>query len=209
MASLIDPVGPEGRGVYWRRRLVLCALVLLVVFGLAKACTGGNDSAATADGDPVASASDTTSPSPSKEPTASSTPTMSSAPVLPCKDSDVLVTARPSKENYAVGDTVNITYVVSTKGDVRCKRDVGGAADEVRVVSGSSIIWSSDYCSPGGKKDVRTIGPDDAFSVLVAWNGDVTSADCPDDKLPAPAGTYQVLGRNGAVFGPSATLTLG
>jgi len=127
-----------------------------------------------------------------------------------CKDSDILVTARPAKPSYAVGDTVNITYVVETKNDVKCKRDVGGAADEVRVVaSNGQIVWSSDYCSPGGDKDVRTLGPDTTFSVLVAWDGDVTASNCPDDRLPAPAGVYQVLGRNGSLVGPSTKLTLG
>ena len=120
-----------------------------------------------------------------------------------------MVTARPAKASYAVGDTVTITYVVATKGGVKCKRDVGGAADEVRVVSGSTIIWSSDYCSPGGKPDVRTIGPNDSFSVVVEWDGDVTSSSCPADRLPAPAGVYGVQGRNGSVLGTTSKLTLG
>lgn len=219
MSSLLDPVGPLDRGVYWRRRLVLLGVLVLLVALTVRACAGGGDEPASANGGapaPTSSASSEPSTEPSGSPSPSGSPTSESSAeatgaVQRCADDDVVVTATPAKDNYAVGDTVNITYVVAAKDGVRCTRDVGGAANEVRVVSsdGSTVIWSSDHCSPGGQRDVRTLGPDDSFSVVVAWDGDVTSTDCPDETLPAPAGVYQVLGRNGDVLGSAASLTLG
>jgi len=212
VASLLDPVGPLGRGVYWRRRLVLIGVVVVVLLLLAKACSGGG-------GDAAATSHPSTGNSPHSTPTssthasstahASSTPSAAAKPVGDCKDSDIAVTATPAKKNYPAGSSVSITYVVATKNGVRCKRDVGQAADEVRVTSGQNIVWSSDFCNPGGKKDVRTIGPNDSFSVVVDWNGNVTTSACPTDQLPAPAGNYLVVGRNGNVVGPGAKLTLG
>lgn len=217
MASLFEPVGPLDRRVYWRRRALVIGVLVVILLVLFRACSGDDSpdadpSAATASPSASATSKATSSGSatPKASASASATATKTATAVPTCKNSDILVTARPSKSSYAVGDTVNITYVVETKNDVKCKRDVGGAADEVRVVaSNGQIVWSSDYCSPGGEKDVRTLGPTTTFSVLVAWDGDVTAASCPDDRLPAPAGVYQVLGRNGTVVGPSAKLTLG
>jgi hypothetical protein len=213
VATLIDPVGPEASGVYWRRRLVVLGVLLVVLLLLFQACSGGGgDSDAASDTTAEPTVSQEAEPSDEPSRTASASPSASSTtePARACRDEDVVVTANPGSENYATGAPVNITFVVGTKDGVRCKRDVGGAANEVRVVSGGSqIIWSSDYCSPGGEKDTRTLGPDDSYSVIVEWDGDVTTSDCPDDRLPAPAGNYTVVGRNGDLLSTPVPLTLG
>jgi hypothetical protein len=219
---LLDPVGPLERGVYWRRRAVLLGVLFVLLLVLVRACDaaggGGDTGAVASSGTPTTSSSASPSGTSSGTSKATSTASATSSPrstssstaaVASCADADVVVTARPAKQDYAVGDTVNITFVVGTKGDTPCKRDVGGLANEVRVNSGANSIWSSDRCSPGGEKDVRTIGPNDAYTVIVEWDGTVAAGGCPEERLPAPAGVYQVVGRNGDVLSAASTLNLG
>ena len=212
MSTLFEPVGPHEPRVYWRRRLGLLAVLIVAAFLVLRACSGGGD-----DGTPTAGSSPETSESAAESTTAkakatqSSTATTSAAaggqPPL-CADDQVEVTATTSRTSFPAGSAVDIRYVVATKDGATCRRDVGAGANEVKVVQGDDVIWSSDHCSPSQEKDVRTLGPDASYSVVVQWDGSVTTADCPAERSKASTGEYEVQGRNADVTGAGAPLVL-
>jgi hypothetical protein len=126
-----------------------------------------------------------------------------------CDPASVEVTATVADEQYPVGGPVPIRYVVKTDSSTECLRDVGPAANTVTVTSEGRRIWSSDDCTPGGEPDVRRISESKPFAVTVTWQGDVSRPGCESPRPKAPAGSYDVKGRNGDVTGPADSFTLG
>jgi hypothetical protein len=80
-------VGPLPAAVYWRRRLLVLGVLVLIVVGIIYACTGGPDANQQARPDPASqtqtpdTTTPTTEPSPTRSPTSSPTPTAFTLPV--------------------------------------------------------------------------------------------------------------------------------
>jgi hypothetical protein len=89
-----------------------------------------------------------------------------------------------------------------------CRRDVGAAQNELVIRSGSTRVWSSDDCSPGGNPDVETLEPGQSYSVTVTWLGRLSAKGCPSNEPLAQAGTYKLAGRNGTVTSAPAVFAL-
>jgi hypothetical protein len=213
VSTIIDPVGPHEPSVYWRRRLVLGLVLLVALLLLFRACSGGGgDDEPTASSRPTETATEEASERATDEASEEATSTATSSPtsteVKNCRDADIDVTVTTNRTEYAAGSSVDIRYVVSTKDGVTCKRDVGAGANEVKVVQADNVIWSSDFCSPSAIKDVRTLGPNASYSVVVQWDGTVTPEDCPSGRSTAPVGDYEVQGRNGDLTGSGKIITL-
>jgi hypothetical protein len=216
VSTVVNPVGDQPPGVYWRRRLLVLAVVLAVLFLVARACgafasPADPDPAPNADAVPTSTAMTASSPAPSatQPPTATSRPTSAPTATDQCPDDVVRVTASVSDEQYPVGGPVEIRFVVRTNQDATCLRDVGAAANTVTITSEGRRVWSSDDCTPGGNPDVRPIARDRPFAVTVTWQGDVSRPGCTSPRPKAPAGTYEVRGRNGGVTGGPDSFTLG
>jgi hypothetical protein len=211
----VRPVGDQPAGVYWRRRILIVGLALIVLFFVLRAC-GGDDQAPVVSpaSTPTTTATETAAATPSPTqtavtPTTSPTPTTTSAAVAACDPASVRVTATVTDEQYPVGGPVPIRFVVRTNTTEECLRDVGAAANTVTVTSEGRRIWSSDDCTPGGEPDIRRISQTKPFAVTVTWQGDVSRPGCASPRPKAPAGTYDVQGRNGDVTGPKDSFTLG
>ena len=209
--ALLHPRGPLPPATYWQRRVItLLAVVLVVAAGL-RAC-GGDDkdpSALTADPSPSGSAtaspsSGATSPaaavSASPRPSASPSASPTRAAGQPCRDTDLLVTATANAKEYAAGVRPRLTLVVTNRAPVSCTRDLGGAALELSVRSGSDQVWSSDHCSPGGAPDVVTLAAGSSRSFPVTWSRTRSLPGCPPDRRePVAPGTYRVYARVGSI----------
>jgi hypothetical protein len=89
-----------------------------------------------------------------------------------------------------------------------CRRDIGAAQNELLITSGSTRVWSSDDCNPGGAAQVQTIQPGQSYSVTVTWLGKLSKKGCPTDQPEAQAGSYKLTGRNGDVTSKPATFAL-
>ncbi|HTY71704.1 MAG TPA: hypothetical protein VMI11_04670 [Actinomycetes bacterium] len=168
MSSLLRPVGPHPPGVYWVRRLVALVLVvavLLILFWLWGALTGGGGSpsagpstsvstSATGLGSSPPFSSPPASPTPSHshspsgspsakpthtgsaKPTSSSKPTTSpNASVKPCADSAITVTASTDAKSYPAGIDPKLSLSVRNTGKTTCTRDVGQIALELRIAT--------------------------------------------------------------------------
>jgi len=222
VSSLLTPKGPAPASVYWRRRVVVLAVLFVVILLLGKACSGGDDKSASApsalvpqtspaDISPSVASTDAArqDAAGTTSPTLSPTPTTASGPIK-CKNSQVRVYVTANDPQNSVGGPVLMRYVIATNSDVKCLRDVGGTQDELTITSTSGKrIWSSDDCNPGGAPNIKPISKSSPFAVTVEWGGSITKPGCPSTKPIAPAGTYQIVGRNGNVYSTPEPLTLG
>lgn len=212
-------MGSQPPGVYWRRRILLGAGVLVILLLIGRACDGTTQT----DGQPATpglTASSTPSPSPSATgvpattpltptPTAQSSSSASAAVGRTCADAQVRVYVTAEEEQNPVGGPARVRFVVATTSATPCLRDVGRVRNEVQVRSGSRRIWSSDDCAPGGAPNLREISRTTPFAVTVEWNGQISKPGCPKAQPAAPAGSYSWVGRNGSVLSDAEPFTLG
>ena len=195
------PVGPEPASTYWMRRAVVAAAALLPVVLLAGLLGGGDDAPDRLAGAP-ASAQPSTAPSvaPSVAPTLGPplpSPSPSPTAAAACAPGALKIEPGVAESSYRVGASPRLSLSVTNTGTTPCTLDLGSAAVELLVVSGSDRIWSSDDCAKGGAADVTTLEPGKAAVQRVAWNGRRSRPGCAGGKEQAQAGTYRVNGRVG------------
>jgi hypothetical protein len=202
----MHPVGPQSPVTYWLRRLLVLAVVVALLLGIRWLLTGAGEepaASATQSPSPSASSSPATSPSgsaaPSDTPTPTATAAATPAPDGQCADAAISVTASTDAASYTVGSTPRLRMRIENTSDTACKRDVGAAQNELVITSGSTQVWSSDDCNPGGDPNVVTLDPGQSYSVSVTWLGRLSQEGCPAEQPLAEAGTYKLTGRNGEV----------
>ena len=209
---VLRPVGDLPPRVYWVRRLLVLlvvVVVLLLVWWLWPG--GGDDTASTGaqQASPTPPLSITPTPSVSPEPSQSKTTKTSDPTDQECADDDVAVTVRTDSSSYPAGENPAITFAVENVSDQTCVRDVGSAANELRISSGGVTVWSSDFCSTGGDEDLTTLEPGDPFEVeTYSWNRILTSKGCPTPQEQADPGTYEVIAINGDAVSEPARFSL-
>jgi hypothetical protein len=198
------PVGPEPPGVYWRRRLIVLGVLVLVIIFLwwlfVGRSSGSPDAGPTPE--PTPTDSPTATPSPT---TASPTPTRTDGS---CADEDILVEATPELAIYPVGSTPQLTLTITNIGVNECRRDVGPGANEIAIESGEDVLWSSDDCNPSDESDVVALARGESFETQVVWDGRTSEEGCPPDMPLVEAGEYSVIGRNGALVSPPSALRM-
>jgi hypothetical protein len=209
------PVGPQSPGTYWLRRLLVLAVVVALLLGIRWLLTGGDEepaASASQSPSPSATPSEATSPSesaaPSETPSPTATASATPAPDGLCADSAISVTASTDAASYTVGSTPRLRMRIENTSGTACKRDVGAAQNELVITSGSTQVWSSDDCNPGGDPNVVTLDPGQSYSVSVTWLGRLSQKGCPADQPLAEAGTYKLTGRNGEVASEPAVFAL-
>jgi hypothetical protein len=182
--------------------MLLAVLVAVVAGGWFLARAGASPSAAP----PQASQSSTPAPSSSSTPSVSTSPTPTPTPsvshraspaaVTLCPDSVIRVEALTDSASYAVGVKPRLTVSVTNTGKVACKRDIGQAAMSLVVSLGTTRVWSSDDCAPGGQPAVNVLKPGQVFSSTVDWSRTSSKPGCPSGQPAAVAGSYTLVARN-------------
>ena len=206
MTGVVHPVGPEQPQVYWRRRVMLALVALITLVVIVRSLTGGGDTAAAvATSTPVASQPVATpapslvvaSPTPETiQPTAD--PTVPPVGEGECSDADTSIRVLVDRETTAVGEGVHIKMIVKNTSDKTCKRDVGSGANEVTVISGPALIWSTDHCNASTDKNLVELTPGQEWSVKVVWIGKQTAKGCKVRNMAEP-GAYWAHGRNASL----------
>ena len=125
-----------------------------------------------------------------------------------CPNSAIEVTVSTDAETYAPDEQPAITFSVENVSNDTCSRDIGQGANELQITSGGTQVWSSDDCNPGGEEDLDDLQPGDRFVQTVTWPRLESSEGCPTPQEDAPAGTYQVIARNGDVNSEPAVFVL-
>jgi hypothetical protein len=186
--------------------LALAALVTLIV--LIRSFTGGEDPVpAAAQSLPSAQAISQT-PEAVPQPTiASPTPEIlqpTAQPTVPavgegeCSDADTSIEVEIDRETTAVGEGLHVNMVIKNISATTCKRDVGSGANEITVISGPALIWSTDHCNPNTDKDLVELAPGEEWNVKVVWIGKQTATGCKVTNMAEP-GAYWAHGRNGSL----------
>ena len=206
MSGVVHPVGPEEPVVYWRRRLVLALAALVTLIVLIRSFTGGEDpvpaaaltapSAKAVAATPLPSGA-IVSPTPAiLQPTAQ--PTVPAVADGECSDADTSIKVEIDRETTAVGEGLHVNMVVKNISAATCKRDVGSGANEITVISGPALIWSTDHCNPNTDKDLVELAPGQEWNVKVVWIGKQTATGCKVTNMADP-GAYWAHGRNGSL----------
>lgn len=205
MSSLLHPVGHLPPSVYWVRRALALALLLILVIALFQVFGGGDPKPAASAG-PVGSPSSaapvsTLSPSPggSASPGGSST---SSTPRAQesrqprndsgrCTGSMVRVEVQPAARRVSSGRPLNFQVQLSTLRRDGCAAVVDATRLVVTVMSGKDRIWTSAHCVKAVSRATLALSAKEATST-VAWNGRRSAAGCPTTSPAARPGTYVV-----------------
>lgn len=127
----------------------------------------------------------------------------------PCSDADMQVTTAADPPAPLVGEPTLITIKIRNSSTRSCTRDVGAGPQELRIMQGTTLIWSSDHCqSTAGGSDVRTFGPGVQTTFYVTWDGHSTKPGCVRSKDPVPAAAYQVVARLGTKYSEPEALAV-
>jgi hypothetical protein len=213
-------VGPLPPAVYWRRRLIVLGVLLVVVFFGIYACGGDSGRAGDRQAGPTSSASPTGEPSGTATgsvpaivlseppPPAPTTTAPAVPPSGPCIDAEVSVTPVPhnNKTQLARGESITIYLRIRNISGRTCSRDIGGDQQELRIAQGAQTLWSSDHCDGVKGSFVQSLRPGQQVEGTVLWNGR-GSTNCQARPLPNP-GTYQLFGRLGTKTSDPVTLTI-
>ena len=203
----MHPVGPEEPQVYWRRRVMFGIATLATLLLILKSFMGEGESpavAASASPTVVASVVPSTTPNPTTTdmPVPALSPT--ATPTIPvvadgeCSDADTAIAVAIDRQTTAVGEGLQITMTIKNISANVCKRDVGSGANEVTVISGPALIWSTDHCNTSDEKNLKEFQPGEEWSVTVNWIGKQTAKGCKIRNMATP-GAYWAHGRNGSL----------
>jgi hypothetical protein len=181
MSTLRTPVGPQPPSVYWRRRLLLLlglvAVIIVIVLIIVRPGSGGPD----------AKPSNSPKPSTSSTPGPSASPTFTSAAGgTACNPAQVAITAVTDSNSYDAGVNPSISMTITNAGSAPCTFDVGTAAQEYIVTSGTDRIWSSKDCQTSPTSTPQVLQPGVPLSTTpFAWDRTRSSTDTCDSSRPA------------------------
>jgi hypothetical protein len=221
--------GPLPAGVYWRRRLAIIsvALVLVLLIGKLlssgggaeepKAKQAGSPTSATATVTVGGSSSAATTTKKGKRgkkhrkdqatetPTVAPTPTETTPPPLPdptgpCADDDVFVT--PSADGaVALGDVTLTLNFQSAQSDA-CTFDLSSRSVAVKIVRNQDTVWSSAQCPKVVPDQQIVVRKATVTSVPMTWNGKRSDDECSTRTAAALPNTYTI---SAAVLGGEPT----
>lgn len=130
-------------------------------------------------------------------------------PPGPCADPAIQVVAAPDVPSYPVGTRPLLRLMIMNTGPVPCTRDVSHNLREILVLGlDGTRLWSSNDCYGPPAQDVRVLPPNQPLTFTVNWAGRTSAPGCPVDRKTVQAGSYQVVGRLGALMSQPAPLTM-
>jgi hypothetical protein len=177
--ALLHPVGPQSPRVYWLRRLALLVLLLVLVVGLVKACSGG-----AAEPDRV-----TSGPQPSA--TTSSAPSTGKPPR--CSEDTIEVAATADAETYPADVLPHLSAEVRNISDEPCRLASEEAARSWSVLSGDDEIWTTTDCEHPRNRVIHRLGAGKAITYSVVWDRHRSIDGCAEPGDEAQPGTYRLF----------------
>jgi hypothetical protein len=210
--------GPLPPGVYWRRRLAVLSVALVVFLGVGKVLGHGSDGSSD-DQAEQAGASTLASPTatvPVDDPTTKGTgkgkgkgkgkggkgtrtpdptPTPPPTPVLPdpsgpCADDDVFIT--PTVPAPIGGADVTVLLNLQTRTSEACTWQVSPETVTVNIVSGHDQIWLSNQCPDAIPVQDVVVRLSSVTQVPVVWSSRRSDEECSDRTAWALPGFYHV-----------------
>jgi hypothetical protein len=215
--------GPLPPGVYWRRRLAVLSLALVVFLGVARLLNQGSDGSSD-DEAQQAGASTLSSPTatvsaadPTKKggkghgrkdgkggkghggsatPAPTPTPTAPPTPVLPDPSgpcADDDVFITPSIAAPVGGSDITIMLNLQTRTAAACTWQVSPDTVTMNIVSGRDRIWLSKQCPDAIPVQDVVVRAASVAQVPVIWNARRSDEECSDRTAWTLPGFYHVL----------------
>ncbi|PZF26907.1 hypothetical protein DEJ05_08360 [Curtobacterium sp. MCLR17_045] len=205
MSSLRHPVGPEKPVVYWRRRaLVLAALlvvvlvVVLIVVGRGSGATSaapsasasagaGSGAGASSAGSAGSGSGSSRSAAPKPAASASAAATKpAAADGSTCTKDQIVLTPVLDKSAYGPTEDPKIAMSIKNSGTNSCHLDLGSAQQVLTISSGQEQYWSSKDCQTGGTNQDVTIRSGQTLTTpAIAWDRTRSSTSTCDSSRPA------------------------
>lgn len=171
MSTIRNPVGPQSARVYWRRRLVVgivFLLVVVVIVLIVARCASGSGGA------PV---STSTTP----KPLATSTSGAGTGDAEACDPAKVTVEAVTDAAGYDPGVTPQLSLVVKSTETQPCTLEVGTDVQEFTITSGDEVIWKSSDCQVDPAPRTQLLQPGvPVSSAALPWDRTRSSPDTCD-----------------------------
>lgn len=232
MSALLNPRGPESPATYWRRRLVVVAVALLVLalagWLLALLTGPGGDKtsvSATPANDPtLASSAPSATPTPSATPSTtasaspaasssasakpstkpSATPTPTPTGLVACDPAALAMTLEGDRRP-TIGKPTTWTIGLANKGGQACRLDLAKNPLSLQVTSGSDEIWSTADCGSWVSTKPVDLAKGSA-QVKVNWTLQRSAKSCKLSSEELRAGTYVASAQ--LAGGPSGRLVM-
>lgn len=173
----MHPVGPLPPRVYWTRRAVLLAGLLVLVIAVAVSCSGGSSKP---------------HPSAAKPPTKPRPTTSATAAPAACRNGQLTVTASTDATTYPSGALPRLQVSVRNSGTTPCVLTESPRTRSWTIVSGTDQIWSTVGCQASATAHSVTLKPGAASRHTVVWNRHRSGKACATSTVEAAAGTYQL-----------------
>ncbi len=186
MSTLRDPVGPERKAVYVRRRIAvlvgLVALIGFIVLIIVKPGSSGGAAAAPEvelPGEVVVE--ETTTPA---------------ADVPVCPAGELQVTPITDRESYAADEQPLLSMRIENIGEINCQAELGTAAMSFRITSGSDEVWRSTDCQVDADRRSVILEPAKPLETeAITWDRTRSSTEtCSVDRdgVTAEGATYHL-----------------
>ncbi|MFI2708155.1 hypothetical protein ACH5WX_11480, partial [Nocardioides sp. CER28] len=205
--------GPLAPGVYWRRRLAVLGILLLLVIGVSRMFGGGgedpqaaNVSAPTTPTTSVTPSATTSSTASTSAGTQAATPGTTQAPTQPvtptptatalpaptgrCSDDDIVVA--PSVTDAQATKTVVLRLTLRTIVTTACTWRSSSTSLQLKITSGSDEIWSTVECPHAIPSQDVVVRRDSDAVVNVAWNSRRSDESCSSHTKWAMPGYYHL-----------------
>jgi hypothetical protein len=221
---MLRPIGSLPPTVYWRRRLMILApLVLIAITAYVVVNTGGSSkptagpshsSTPAAVGAQSSASSSHTAPATtaggSVSSSGSAATTHASAPAAPtaCARAALSVAAVTSAPSYTIGATPTLYLQVTNIGKLPCIENLSDRQIEMRVYNGASRVWGSHDCQVAPDTAAVTMPINQPVRRSVVWTGLSSQPACAGTRQRVGAGTYTLQVYLGGVEGKTSTFTL-
>ncbi|MGI9085680.1 MAG: hypothetical protein ACR2FE_10400 [Aeromicrobium sp.] len=171
--------------IYWRRRLLLLAVLILLVWVGLRWWPSGSDER------PVSAAAPTASPSPKPAPTDGSTTVALSSGGAACKSESIRIT--PSVSNgQRTRAPVDVELSISSTSKKPCTF-TAKSSDLLAVISaGKTAIWDSTVCKAVLLKDAVDLSPGWSTVAQVEWSARGSGPACSPKEGWATPGRYTI-----------------
>jgi hypothetical protein len=218
------PVGELPARVYWRRRVLVLALLVAVLGGAGwlgfTVLTDRDNRQAVAPDEAIAepalervvpSVSAIATPDPPPVTGSAVTAQAPPAPVAggPCTD-DMLALEVRTPADAALGSKPTFELAVSNLAAVPCVRALDKGLQEIVMFdTAGNRVWGSNDCFPEAGTDPRTLAPGEVVAIPLVWGGLSSEPTCTAPRSTPAPGTYLLRGRLDTKTSADAPIVLG
>jgi hypothetical protein len=174
--------------IYWRRRLLLLAVLILIAWLGLRFWPGAGD-----DERPVSAAAPTATPTPTPKPAPTDgTTTVALASGSKTCDPESIRTTPSVPDDQMTRGTVDIDLTVSSTSKKPCTFTARGSDLLLVISAGKTAIWDSTVCKTALVSDAVKLSPGWSTVVRVEWSGRGSGPACSKKEGWATPGRYKL-----------------